>query len=1293
MTAPGGAYAAFRPELHPRDSHGRFRDKWGLPAAAKKLVDGIVSTFKPMTGSSDQDLEAKLGVHAGKSKRTPKQKAALDRFTSNGFAPVQADLRAKKPNADAAEMQSMLEPLPEDMLLTRVVGPEAFGLPPQRIGEVEEWTGKLVADKGFAPTNVGTPFQVGTPHVTMSIMTPKGTPAIIPGGSREVILGPDQPLRIVKVDSDGRGGVYVYAVAQPSGRTRALGRGMRASEKAPAIEATPEELKKRGLQEPSPSVPGVQPAPGATPSASAPESTPQAPDVNAPEAAAPDAKVADREAKVAEREAKVAEREAQVAELRGAKKAGKKAAKPEPNALEQLPLDQADDKLNADQIQRWRDATGDDAKLPQLHETMLAMTAEQLRKKEISREDAVKQLEDLARDRHTPADDFLRKVATIVGVGPEGKKVRAPRKKAEPGAVKKVPAKKAGNLAEDVNARFPAKKAAPPKKAAPKAATPAPVKKAETPPVKKAATPAPEARKVATPVGRPRPVKKTPPEVSTVGGRSIKVGDQVITGGKANRGQHGRTEWTVVGINEDGTVRLRSNFIVAGRPTRTRNSADPKTLSHIEVEKAATPAPEAPPRGRHAAPSAPSAPKLSTKEQALEDRRKQRQAARDRQQQIAHANGIAVVLAEVTELERKIADPKVMADHVRAIAKGPHIEEIRDVDVREALVRDLNAAADELEAGKVTHGRDLIDNLARKYDVELVDESTGLVDFNPDEHEALGGTIPAGAKVKIVRPGAILHRGGQVQLFKAKVALPKRPATARPEDIPELRDLRDMDIDQIRDVARAHRIKTEDAFGRIPKDNLIAMLDVRRIAKKRPAGPRIEDLPELGDLRKMPFEEIQDLARAHKMDTEDVFGRIPKADLIAMLDGRRIAKEFIEDLDPDRKWKRVELEAMNVPRLKELLKAHGQVPGPRMRKIDLVEALFGRLVNEPGMRNKTPAGAGGFADLDIKELKAIADRHDIGVGFNPARAQIIRRLIDKGVEDPATPLSEKSIKSLKIAVEDLGLVVPPNATKEELISILENPPKIDYHQEVPARLKKLIASVASGIKRLNPISDGAMGDTAKAELEDGGEAIRKSHKMVFNQPPRRQADAEQLASVLAEAVKAPTPAVYRQDGRTIFMEFVVGKQAAAAGSARRAKALDTPDAKLIGLLDALVGNGDRHDGNWMITPGGKPVGIDHGLAWSVAFNVHTSDIVHRRNGRREMLPGPARGRFVEHFVDNSDVGNGQWQEKIQFSRKELEAIRERMLKLRPQFELLGRGDWLEVSLERLDAIIRRAALP
>lgn len=1253
MTAPGGAYAAFRPELHPRDSHGRFRDKWGLPAAAKKLVDGIVNAFKPMMGSSDEDLQAKVDAHAAKRKRSPKQKAALDRFTSNGFAPVQADLRAKKSNADAAEMQSMLEPLPEDMLLTRVVGPEAFGLNAQRIGEVEEWTGKLVADKGFAPTNVGTPFQVGAPHVTMSIMTPKGTPAIIPGGSREVILGPDQPLRIVKVDSDGRGGVYVYAVAQPGGRTRALGRGMRANEKAPAIDATPEELKKRGLQEPSPDVSGVQPAPGATPDIGAvdraPEGTPQAP----AEANAPDAKVADREAKVADREAKVAEREAQVAELRTAKKAGKKAAKsakPEPNALEQVPADQADDKLNTDQIQRWRDAIGDDVELPQLHETMLAMTAEQLRKKEISRADAVKQLEDLARDRHTPADDFLRKVATVIGVGPEGKKVRAPRKKAEPGKTpaKRVPGRKAGNLAEEAAVRFPEKKAAP-KKVAPKAATP----KAATPPVKKTEAPAVKGEDVLARRAAER-AKKAPPEVSTAGGRPIQVGDHVKIGGAANRGQHGRTTWKVTRVNDDGTVSLVSTFQVAGRPTRTRNSVDPKKLSHMEatkkteapeVKKVATPVPEAPKRGRHAAATTPppaSVPKLSTKDAVLEERRKQRAAARERQQQIAHAQGLAAAFAELSELERKQASGKVMAQHLRAIANGPDVEEIRDVEERDKLRKEIEHAADELEAGGFTRGHDILDNLTRKHGIELENNETGLVAFDPDKHEAVGGgRIARGVQVKVVRPGAVLLKGEPVDLFRAKVALPGAKAVPAP--------------------ALPKRVK-----------------------------PRPEDIPELSELNKLQIDDVRKIAREQGLQTEDAFGRIPKHDLVAMLDGRRLAKQRMRDLDPDRKWKRVELEAMKVDELRNLIKAHGLVPPPHMRKLDLVEVLVGQKVNEPHDRNDVPDAAGGFADLDVKELKALAERNGLDVGWNPARAKMIRQMLAAGVDDPGLPAEEKSMKGLKIALGDLGIRIPPGATHEQLVSMLRDPPKIEYHQTVPARLKKLIASVASGVKRFNPIGDGQMGDTSKAEMEDGGEAIRKSHKFVFGQNPRRQADAEQLASVLAEAIGAPTPAVYRQDGRTIFMGFVAGKVAKRVSFERQIKAIESPEGKLLGLLDALTGNPDRHGGNWMITPDGKPVGIDHGLAWSIGFNVHSNPKPFRDSEDKEILPNRAAntGPFVDHWVNGV-----RFKALTQFSRKHLEEIREKLLARRPQFELLGRGAWFEVSLERLDAIIKRAKLP
>jgi hypothetical protein len=109
--------------------------------------------------------------------------------------------------------------LPDDIIVSRRVTPEAFGLTPETMGldegGIEDFTGKLIGDRGYGSTNIGTPLGQNT-GILMTVAVPKGTQAIIPGdvpGDREVILDRDQEYRITKVTPDGAGGYYVMAVA------------------------------------------------------------------------------------------------------------------------------------------------------------------------------------------------------------------------------------------------------------------------------------------------------------------------------------------------------------------------------------------------------------------------------------------------------------------------------------------------------------------------------------------------------------------------------------------------------------------------------------------------------------------------------------------------------------------------------------------------------------------------------------------------------------------------------------------------------------------------------------------------------------------------------------------------------------------------------------------------------------------------------------------------------------------------------------------------------------------------
>lgn len=272
----------WKPELHPRDKKGRFRDSWKISGAMAKFVDALLKRADPAEFKSDAHGAGYLAAVPRRKKRTEKQEESLQYFiTEQGNQDVQTALRAgydtKKPGGPSGvikDMDDMMEELPYDMLLTRVTGPDAFGLPPERMDEVEEWTGKLVRDLGFAPTNITTPETVpsGPNHVTWSILAPKGTQAVVVGnGNRDVILAQQTQLQIIRVDDAPGGGKYVIAAVAPQrgvGVARGLGRELPESEKAPAIEATPEELARRGLDANGNPVEGPKTAPQPVPKGS-----------------------------------------------------------------------------------------------------------------------------------------------------------------------------------------------------------------------------------------------------------------------------------------------------------------------------------------------------------------------------------------------------------------------------------------------------------------------------------------------------------------------------------------------------------------------------------------------------------------------------------------------------------------------------------------------------------------------------------------------------------------------------------------------------------------------------------------------------------------------------------------------------------------------------------------------------------------------------------------------------------------------------------------------------------------
>lgn len=241
------------------------------------------------------------------------------------------------------------------------------------------------------------------------------------------------------------------------------------------------------------------------------------------------------------------------------------------------------------------------------------------------------------------------------------------------------------------------------------------------------------------------------------------------------------------------------------------------------------------------------------------------------------------------------------------------------------------------------------------------------------------------------------------------------------------------------------------------------------------------------------------------------------------------------------------------------------------------------------------------------------------------------------------------------------------------------PPSARFHRTLDG-IEDFAASVEDPRPPLarRTLTGGESAVTELVTLADGTRVVRKSG-VTADVPDAL--DAEQAASLVARALGLRAPRVYRNEPDSIWMEYVSDALTAdelretdpAQWEARNAAALDHNDGALVGLLDALISNTDRNAGNWMLTEDGQTVPIDHGHAYTVlADDLET------------YLPVPAgpvrgvtgQGPFAEAYTGGSNP----------LTPSDVDETRRRLEALRPDFEHISRGPWLDYSLAVLDKL-------
>jgi hypothetical protein len=248
------------------------------------------------------------------------------------------------------------------------------------------------------------------------------------------------------------------------------------------------------------------------------------------------------------------------------------------------------------------------------------------------------------------------------------------------------------------------------------------------------------------------------------------------------------------------------------------------------------------------------------------------------------------------------------------------------------------------------------------------------------------------------------------------------------------------------------------------------------------------------------------------------------------------------------------------------------------------------------------------------------------------------------------------------------------------------PPAVPAAAKPYMRTIEGVEDLADAVQRVDPgaerrpILGGYSAATVAVTASDGTRLVHKTAEEWTDDPDeqvasiRGQADAEQLASLLGRTIGAPVVQVYRAAAESVWMPFLDGAPIGDISSTSEVNGLVAGrDGVLIGLLDHLIANGDRNDGNIMVH-NGRITGIDHGFAWG-SFFLSQSQVVARDDDARQ----PAW-----HFTRD-----GEWADNP-LTGRDITTLRQRLQSLRPDFELLGRAGWLDYSLRILEKLAQHA---
>ncbi|HEX6968905.1 MAG TPA: hypothetical protein VF174_08885 [Micromonosporaceae bacterium] len=229
-----------------------------------------------------------------------------------------------------------------------------------------------------------------------------------------------------------------------------------------------------------------------------------------------------------------------------------------------------------------------------------------------------------------------------------------------------------------------------------------------------------------------------------------------------------------------------------------------------------------------------------------------------------------------------------------------------------------------------------------------------------------------------------------------------------------------------------------------------------------------------------------------------------------------------------------------------------------------------------------------------------------------------------------------------------------------------------------ARRERAVSdAAASRVVSSRELGGGSTDATTRLEEHEGGTIVTKDFDDTHGYAAD-QVDAEVLGSKVAAAIGVAAPAVVQTSDTAIAMEHIPGKtgQDIYGEGGPPTAVVDSDQGRLMGVLDIVIANGDRHPGNTVIGDDGTITAIDH----SLSFDDLGDSALDWDTG--------TNSPFASHFVTRPEWSNELT--KNDMSPGDMAIIRTRLRALGPDFRAAGRQEWFDGMMARVDALAANA---